>query len=234
MSGGADWLMRYVSAMDDHAFFAALISDQYGVAPLTLHRVHASMVGLRRVYQVVLADGRRAVLKARHVDLVPFSPPPSLPLWVRERAVLLDWLEQHTYAAPRIIRPQSDELVGVYEDWHAVLVTFIAGTLTDLTPDPATMAGQALAQLHRVPLDNMRSDAPGLARSWWHPAHTLADLRAQLLPSAAPIPLRWRAFPTALTTSLVALERWPSLPEASSTPIAGRAPWCRRSTTSSC
>ena len=46
--------------------------------------------------------------------------PAAVTDWLRSRAATLDWLEEHAYPAPRMIRTRSGDLVGRHERAGAV------------------------------------------------------------------------------------------------------------------
>ena len=75
--------------------------------------------------------------------------------WLRSRAAVLDWLEEHAYPAPRVIRTRSGDVVGLAGVWATLATTYVTGTPLRPGTGQLRLLGEALGRLHAL------GEAPG-------------------------------------------------------------------------
>ena len=200
--------------MDDINFFSAFVADQYGQAPSHWQPLPSSIPGRRHVAYLRFPDGQQWQLKARHQTLTPLGPPADLAQWLQGRATLLERLAEHMYPAPRVVRTTANSLVGFYAGWYCLAVTWIDGTVIDLTPTYAHRAGQTLGDLHRMTTYDTDNLPLEQYATWWHPTHAVPIALANLAATVTQIPAQWAAFHSACFATLTAIQHWLPLPQA--------------------
>ncbi len=194
--------------------FGALVEERYGKSPVVMQPLPSTVPGRRHVYRIELGDGQRWIMKARRQDLPPMGPPYDMPRWIRARTAVLGHLEARGYPAPRVIRTRDGELVEAWEGWHALVTTFVEGTIAHLTPDLAQLSGESLARLHLTTVGPSGAGPLAGASSWWEPTHAVPTCLAQLASTADSVPRGWRDVHDAFSATLTAVRSWPALPES--------------------
>ncbi len=123
------------------ALLTALVQNQYRNAPVQLHQIAEHTFEDRGIYRVTFENGQSYVLRAFRYD-------------VRDdllgQVALLDYLEQQGYPAPRLLRTHSGAPIAIFENWMAVLVSYVDGILLDFSPPNLTQLGARLGMLHAV------------------------------------------------------------------------------------
>jgi Ser/Thr protein kinase RdoA (MazF antagonist) len=76
--------------------------------------------------------------------------PTAVTDWLRSRAATLDWLEEHAYPAPRVIRTRSGDLVGLAGVWATLATTYVTGTPLRPGTGQPRLLGEALGRLHAL------------------------------------------------------------------------------------
>src|SRR5213078_1379564 len=145
---------------------------QAGTEPSGIRRLTGSVRGARVSYwfgepRGAGASGERRgpggaglVVRAFRTD-VPLAGqfrggrPAAVTDWLRSRAATLDWLEEHDYPAPRMIRTRSGDPVGLAGVWATLATTYVTGAPLRPGTGQHRLLGEALGRLHAL------GDAPG-------------------------------------------------------------------------
>jgi len=145
---------------------------QAGTEPSGIRRLTGSVRGARVSYWfgeprgAGASGGRRGpggaglVVRAFRTD-VPLAGqfrggrPAAVTDWLRSRAATLDWLEEHDYPAPRMIRTRSGDPVGLAGVWATLATTYVTGAPLRPGTGQHRLLGEALGRLHAL------GDAPG-------------------------------------------------------------------------
>ena len=145
------------------ATLTALVQNQYRDGPSQLRQIAEHTFKDRGIYHVTFANGLSYVLRAFRYD-------------VRDdllgQAELLDYLEQQNYPAPRLFRTHSGASTATYENWMAVLVSYVDGILLDFSLPNLTQLGARLGILHTVS-ESIQTKAPQIPDSRLHPRQLL-------------------------------------------------------------
>ena len=135
---------------------------QAGIEPSGIRRLTGSVRGARVSYWFGEPRGPGLVVRAFRTD-VPLAGqfrggrPEAVTDWLRSRAATLDWLEEHAYPAPRVIRTRSGDLVGLAGVWATLATIYVTGTPLPPGTGQLRLLGEALGRLHAL------GEAPGQA-----------------------------------------------------------------------
>ena len=160
--------------MTDAAVVGRILREyhQAGTEPAVIRRLTGSVRGARVSYWfgeprgVGASGGRRGpggaglVVRAFRTD-VPLAGqfrggrPAAVTDWLRSRAATLDWLEEHAYPAPRVIRTRSGDPVGLAGVWATLATTYVTGAPLRPGTGQLRLLGEALGRLHAL------GEAPG-------------------------------------------------------------------------
>jgi len=106
--------------------------------------------------------------------------PAAVTDWLRSRAATLDWLEEHAYPAPRVIRTRSGDLVGLAGVWATLATTYVTGTPLRPGTGQPRLLGEALGRLHALGETSGRAHLPGavgagaaIGRAAWDPERAI-------------------------------------------------------------
>lgn len=124
-------------------------------------------------------------------------------------AHVIQFLEQHQYQAPRLIRTADNQSVGQYDEWHALFATYLPGH--SVLPNEHTVFEMArrLGELHRIPPTFPQITLPD---SRWNITH-LPDLALRYLTQAnIPIPHENQSLHQALCEACQRVTRHAHLP----------------------
>jgi hypothetical protein len=214
--------------MEDSAFFAALIREQYPGATATVRLLAGSAPAARVVLRVDLPDGEVRLVQARRRDAplpewLDACAEPDTPSWMRSRVATLAYLAAARYPAPRVIRTLSGAPVGESQGWCLLATTFLQGQVTIPTIAQLHGLGAALGRLHALP-------APGgdhlIGRSWWDLEGAIPLALGQLAAVAAQVPPAGRICMPPVAQPSPPLGRGPICLALLSMPIRGRRiPW---------
>jgi Ser/Thr protein kinase RdoA (MazF antagonist) len=189
------------------------VRQAYGAEPVTLEPLGNDPTGERALYRAALSDGRTMLLRGyRAGSRVPFWLGGGLAEeWLRERALVLEWLAQQGYPAPRVVRARSGELLASHAEYCALAMTYLPGHPLLRTTQQLERLASALGQLHARPLwPGAEADLPA---SWWHPLdRAIAPLLEHLGGMAAKVPLRWQPLHGAFGAAFGALQGRGDLP----------------------
>ena len=223
--------------MTDAAVVGRILREyhQAGIEPSGIRRLTGSVRGARVSYWfgeapgvsgprgVGAPGGRRGpggpglVVRAFRTD-VPLAGqfrggrPTAVTDWLRSRAATLDWLEEHAYPAPRVIRTRSGDLVGLAGVWATLATTYVTGTPLRPGAGQLRLLGEALGRLHAL---GAASGGAAMGRAAWDPETAIPAALARLEAVEGPAPADWRPLLDQFRAVLLAVrQRAPALPSS--------------------
>jgi Ser/Thr protein kinase RdoA (MazF antagonist) len=143
--------------------------------------------------------------------------PAAVTDWLRSRAATLDWLEEHAYPAPRVIRTRSGDLVGLAGIWATLATTYVTGTPVTGTPlGPGTgqlrLLGEALGRLHAL---GAAGGGAAMGTAAWDPEMAIPGALGRLEAVESLTPADWRPLLDQFRAVLLAVrQRAPALPSS--------------------
>ena len=146
--------------------------------------------------------------------------PEAVTDWLRSRAATLDWLEEHAYPAPRVIRTRSGDLVGLAGVWATLATTYVTGTPLPPGTGQLRLLGEALGRLHALgaaPAATWPGRAGGAAmgRAAWDPQTAIPAALGRLEAVESLAPADWRPLLDQFRAVLLAVrQRAPALPSS--------------------
>ena len=182
---------------------------QRGIDPGSFQRLAGTVHGDSVSYLARAADGQRLVVSAWRADApVPVQFRRSsarTPLdWLITRAATLSYLEQSGYAAPRVVRTRSGDVVGLDGVWLTMATSYVEGPVLEPTVAQLRMLGEALGRLHSVPLgDGGPADGPG--RAMWYPEDAIPVTLARLDRVAGLVPPGWQEMYEVFRSTMLAV-----------------------------
>ena len=231
--------------MTDAAVVGRILREyhQAGIRPSGVRRLTGSVCGARVSYWFgeprgvgapgglpgVGAPGGRGgpglVVRAFRTD-VPLAGqfrggwPAAVTDWLRSRAATLDWLEEHAYPAPRVIRTRSGDLVGLAGVWATLATTYVTGKPLRPGTGQLRLLGEALGRLHalgktRGRLHFLGAEGGGVAlgRVAWDPETAIPAALGRLEAVEGLAPGDWRPLIDQFRAVLLAVrQRAPALP----------------------
>jgi Ser/Thr protein kinase RdoA (MazF antagonist) len=200
---------------------------QAGIEPSGIRRLTGSVRGARVSYRFGEPGGPGLVVRAFRTD-VPLAGqfrggrPEAVTDWLRSRAATLDWLEEHAYPAPRVIRTRSGDLVGLAGVWATLATTYVTGTPLPPGTGQLRLLGEALGRLHALGEAPGRRPAPGRAgggaamgRAAWDPQTAIPAALGRLAAVGSLAPADWRPLLDQFRAVLLAVrQRAPALPSS--------------------
>ena len=146
--------------------------------------------------------------------------PAAVTDWLRSRAATLDWLEEHAYPAPRVIRTRSGDLVGLAGVWATLATTYVTGTPLRPGTGQPRLLGEALGRLHALGETSGRAHLPGavgagaaIGRAAWDPERAIPAALGRLEAVEGLAPAGWRSLLDQFRAVLLAVrQRAPALP----------------------
>jgi Ser/Thr protein kinase RdoA (MazF antagonist) len=144
------------------ALLTRLVEEQYALVAARLTPIAHYHFDDRGIYRVALAGGRSYVLRAF--------------CWDAREALLgqvavLDYLEQHGYPAPRVMRTPRGRAVATYEGWTALLLSYVEGTEAAFSSRHLELLGARAGRLHALTGTVLaEAGAAGLPNSRLRPA----------------------------------------------------------------
>ena len=118
-----------------------------------------------------------------------------------ETGRMLQWLEQQQYPVPHLFTTRHRQIVGVFDGWASLLLSYVDGTVLDSTSTDFALFGYTLGRLHSLPLPAGSS----LRHSRWHPALLYAETARQLADGQARVPASVQPFVAAMREALVSI-----------------------------
>ncbi len=107
--------------------------------------------------------------------------------WLAQRVLLLRYLEQQDYPAPRVFPSRHRTATVRYEDWHILITTFIEGHAHLISPDHLYFLAAAVSRLHCLALPS------SVSPSWWNTSYSLPYALGQLEACAPFVPASHQA-----------------------------------------
>ncbi len=106
----------------------------------------------KRIYRVERADGASLLLRAfplqnRANDVLP-------------EVVVLDFLERHSYPAPRIVPTKGGAPTMRCAEWTVLVTEYIEGSVATSEPEDLFHLGALLGRLHSLPVDDVPMPLP--------------------------------------------------------------------------
>jgi Ser/Thr protein kinase RdoA (MazF antagonist) len=136
--------------------------------------------------------------------------PTAVTDWLRSRAATLDWLEEHAYPAPRVIRTRSGDLVGLAGIWATLATTYVTGTPLRPGTGELRLLGEALGRLHAL-----GAAGAAMGRAAWDPQTAIPPALARLEAVEGLAPADWRPLLDQFRAILIAVrQRAPALPSS--------------------
>lgn len=168
--------------MNDTELLTRLVAHQYDAQAVTLQPIHQFVVEGRGIYRVERAGKPPWLLRAfRHAgaDFVK---------QLVNSAAALCFLEQQGYPAPSLIRTTAGALVGRYQDWSALMVTFVEGVMAQSTLENWGRLGALLGQLHNLDVASAPAARPPVRGSRFQPGGVISELLERLRAIARQVP----------------------------------------------
>jgi len=141
--------------------------------------------------------------------------PTAVTDWLRSRAATLDWLEEHAYPAPRVIRTRSGDLVGLAGVWATLATTYVTGTPLGPGTSQLRLLGEALGRLHAVGAAAGGAAMAAMGRAAWDPETAIPAALGRLEAVESLTPADWRPLLDRFRAVLLAVrQRAPALPSS--------------------
>jgi Ser/Thr protein kinase RdoA (MazF antagonist) len=201
--------------MQEH-MLTAILEDSYGLSDYQLRSLSSRNLGdgtcVYQTYHIQRSSLPSLVLMACHDRLVEKSTfrwerDQSVQDWFGERVLLLRYLEQQGYPAPRVFPSRNSTAIVRHEHWNIFVTTFLEGQVHLTSPDNLYFLAGAVGRLHCLAL------LPSIGLSWWNTSYSLPHALRQLEACAPFIPASHQAFydqcKRAFTTIQHALHRLP-------------------------
>jgi Ser/Thr protein kinase RdoA (MazF antagonist) len=219
---------------------------QAGIEPSSARRLTGSVRGESVTYWLGRPGTSGLVVRAFRRDMALPAPlqgcgTADVTGWLGGRAATLNWLAEHGYPAPRVIRTRSGDPVGLAGIWATLVTTYIAGAPLLPDTDQLRLLGGALGRLHALDAGTFAASAgpagpgavgtgavgPGAADAGvtgtgaaatlasWHPDTAIPAALGRLAAVAGLVPVDWRPLLEQFRAVLLTLrQRAPSLPTA--------------------
>jgi Ser/Thr protein kinase RdoA (MazF antagonist) len=138
--------------------------------------------------------------------------PAAVTDWLRSRAATLDWLEEHAYPAPRVIRTRSGDLVGLAGIWATLATTYEMGTPLGPGTGQLRLLGEALGRLHALAA---AGGGAAMGTAAWDPETAIPAALGRLEAVESLTPADWRPLLDQFRAVLLAVRRRaPALPSS--------------------
>ena len=186
---------------EQQTLLTALVQDQYWSGPVQLHQIAEYTFEDRGIYRADFADGRSYVLRAFRYDVKND---------LLGQADVFDYLAQQDYPAPRLLRTHSGFPIAIFENWMAVMVSYVEGTLLDFSTHDLTQLGVRLGMLHAIS-EQTRPEANHLPDSRLYPRQIPPQSFASET-FIATLPQELAALYEASKTTIATLQHASSLP----------------------
>ncbi len=185
----------------------ALLSLEYGLTEVEITSLHRFEQSGRGVFRVDVPGQASYVLRVQRQELV------SVP-HVNNNIATLHFLEQVNFPAPHIRRTRTDALIGYYQGWSTLLLSYIEGELVTGTAEEFRLLGAMLAQLHLLDITTVGDTQPSLPPCRWQPMQRIADWQVALARVHDKIPDELHGLALFSVNLLSQVLHWPVLPVA--------------------
>src|SRR5262245_392993 len=125
--------------------------------------------------------------------------------WLLAQVAALDYLEEQSFPAPRVVRALGGQAVPSHEGWAGLILTFVDGTDAGFSPAAPGAIAELAAVLQALPAN----DPLGLGSSRLAPASELTRLLPRLEQAGERVPSLARAFYRGAVETLRKLETPP-------------------------
>jgi Ser/Thr protein kinase RdoA (MazF antagonist) len=112
----------------------------------------------------------------------------SVCTWLEQRVLLLSYLEQQGYPAPRVVPSRRGNTIVRHEGWNILITTFLEGQAPLASSDNLYYLAAAVGRLHCLALP------ASIGISWWNTSYSLPFAEGQLEACAPFIPASYQAF----------------------------------------
>jgi Ser/Thr protein kinase RdoA (MazF antagonist) len=192
--------------MNETELLTDLIEYHYGAPAVTLRPIHQFAVAGRGIYQVEQAGKPARLLRAfRHEEDTPID-------WLANSAATLSFLQQQGYPAPQVIQTTTGALISRQQDWSALMLTFVEGTMAQNTLENLASLATLLGQLHNLDAVKAVTAAPPVQGSRFQPGGRVADLLEQLEAIGQQVPADLRSLYDICLETLSPVNQWKNLP----------------------
>jgi Ser/Thr protein kinase RdoA (MazF antagonist) len=172
--------------MPSHDFVVQLLHTIYDLHPTTITSLDQYQFDWRGLCRITTSDGQAWVLRVlQHQDAYRS---------MSDTASILIWLADRYYPAPRMCLTTSGALVGQFDGWCCLLLSFVDGATIASEPDQLHALAGALGRLHTLPL----ADPFRLPISRLHPDHIQRTTLVQFQRRVQSVPVRFRPLAEAL------------------------------------
>lgn len=204
--------MTATGAVLDSESIQALIRRNYSLVPVDIECLASG--ASRALYRIEDGDGNVWMLRLRHQEqpASDWLDGGDVVDWLRERAGLLEWLEQRRYPAPRLQRNKDQMPVSEYQSWCGILVSYIPGERLTVSSESSRALAALLGRLHAVEVP-AGANQPA-AHSWWHPLDRAAEYALRQLATRSPLPPEWETLRATCQAILEDFVAPPDLPLA--------------------
>lgn len=120
--------------------------------------------------------------------------------WLAQRVLLLRYLAQQDYPAPRVFLSQNGDAIVRHDDWNILITTFVEGQAHLISPDNLYLLAAAVSRLHCLALP------PEVGLSWWNTSYSLPHALGQLEACAPFIPASHRALYDQCKTTFITIK----------------------------
>jgi Ser/Thr protein kinase RdoA (MazF antagonist) len=118
-----------------------LVEKAYDCRGAALQPISPYLFEDRGIYRVDWEEGTPSVLRAFRADVTAE---------LTGHAAVLDYLQQHGFAAPQVKRTSDGAILACYQGWTALLVSFLEGEVADFAPDSLELLGSLAGYLHTL------------------------------------------------------------------------------------
>lgn len=190
--------------MDQQTLLTMLVMDQYQCQNVKLQPIAQFVFEDRGIYRVDLGDGRFYVLRAFHCDLEAE---------LSDQVATLHHLGQHGFVVPHVLRTKTGSTIATYENWMALMISFIEGAMADFSPQSLALLGAYVANLHALSAKTLAERGTALLPdSRLSPNQVSQEALDQIVAEIARIPQTLRPFYEASLTTIQRLQQAVDLP----------------------
>jgi Ser/Thr protein kinase RdoA (MazF antagonist) len=182
-----------------------LVEDQYNTPAVTLRPVHQFVVEGRGVYRVAREGQPAWLLRAFHHA----GPDPIA--WLANSAATLLFLEQQGYPAPKVVRTVKGTLIGRYQGWSSLMLTFIEGVMAENILENLRLLGALLARLHNLDVSKAAA-VPSVQGSRFQPDGEVMSLLDRLETIKTEVPPELQPFYDVCLEMFQRVSQWRNLP----------------------
>jgi Ser/Thr protein kinase RdoA (MazF antagonist) len=175
----------------------AILEISYGLSNYQLHSFNSRELGdgtcVYEMYHIQRPSYPSLILLACHDRLAEkltfrWERAESVCDWLQQRVLLLSYLEQQAYPAPRVFPSRKGTATVRHEGWNVLITTFLEGQAPAASSDNLYCLAAAVGRLHCLALP------ASIGPSWWNTTYSLPHALGQLEACASLIPASHQAF----------------------------------------